>query len=198
MKNIFLVLVSALSLSSCMFTKPRIPELPLPPQPLIHPIFTVLPPAEIGWVVANMSKQNLSLAKRGGAQDETYAIQVMLLQIPTFNNDEEFKSYIDKGLRADTNGERFKQLETEVITINSSYGNCIKNTSKTEDTKPRKISNKSGNMILENIHYTCKHPTISNGAANFSYSHRYYSGQEDLDFEKKADILFSNFKFNEK
>jgi len=195
MRNLIYILSSCLALSSCMLAKPELQELPVPPQPIKHNVFTILPPSEPGWVVANISQYNLSLAQKANAQDETYAIQVMLLKLPDFKNDEEFEKYITQAFESNTSEIRFINIDTTISLIKSNYGNCVKNLSIAEDTQAIKQTNNSNNLILEIINYTCKHPTITNGGANFSYSHRYYSGHKDPELENKADILFSNFKF---
>ena len=82
-----IILFSTFLLTACIGSNHVKNELPLPPQPITHPAFTLLPPAESGWIMANISQYNLSLAKRGKARDESYAIQVMLFQLPSFKND---------------------------------------------------------------------------------------------------------------
>lgn len=172
-------------------------KLPLPPQPINHPAFTLMPPAETGWVVANMSKHNLSLAKRGNARDETYAIQVMLIQLPTFSNTKEFKKYVNIGFNKDTSKTRFKIISSNNDVVNINKLNCIKNIVKTEDTQAIKQSSNNNSMILEVVNYTCKHPTVKNAGANISYSHRYYAGNKDSELDSYSKKLINEFKFSE-
>lgn len=191
-----IILFSSFLLTACIGINNIKNELPLPPQPINHPVFTLLPPAESGWVLANLSQYNLSLAKRGSADDETYAIQVMLFQLPTFKDDNEFKEFVTIGLNKDTKKTRFKTIKSssEVITINKL--NCIKNIATTEDTQATKQSSISDNMILDVINHTCKHPTVNNAGANISYSHRYYLGNADPELELVSSKLITDFKFN--
>lgn len=190
------ILFSIFLLTACIGTNQVRNELPLPPQPINHPAFTLLPPAEHGWILVNLSQYNLSLAKRGKARDESYAIQVMLLQLPSFKDDNEFKEFVTIGFNKDTDKTRFKTISTnsELITINNL--NCIKNTASTEDTQATKQSNNTENMILDVINYTCKHPTIKNAGANISYSHRHYIRNTDATLESLSSNLIDNFKFN--
>ncbi len=197
MKLITILIFSVLLLSSCIGSNARVQELPLPPQPIKHPAFTLLPPAETGWLVANMNQYNLSLAKRGNASDETYAIQVMLYQLPTFNSDETFKKYVIDGFNKDTDSTRFNIINSknEIININTLH--CVKNRTATEDTQSVKQTSNDKNMILEVVNYTCKHPTIKNVGANISYSHRYYTGHADTKLDSHSVELMNGFKFNQ-
>ena len=196
MKFITILAFLVLLLSSCMGTNTRVAELPLPPQPIKHPAFTLLPPAETGWLVANMSQYNLSLAKKGNAIDESYAIQVMLFQLPTFSNDEEFKNYVIDGFNEDTSSTRFNTISSSNEITNINTLNCVKNRTATEDTQSVKQSSNNESMILEVINYTCKHPTVKNVGANISYSHRYYTGHADAKLDKHSLDLMDDFKFN--
>jgi len=196
MIKLTIVLFSTLLLTACIGSNQVRNELPLPPKPISHPAFTLLPPAEQGWILANMSQYNLSLAKRGTARDESYAIQVMLLQLPTFKDNNEFKEFVSIGITKDTNKTRFKTINSnsEIISINNL--NCIKNIASTEDTQATKTSNNPNHMILHAVSYTCQHPTISRAAANVSYSHRHYAGNSDINLEKASTAIIESFKFN--
>ena len=144
-----------------------------------------------------MSKYNLSLVKRGNSQDETYAIQITPVQLPSYANDDEFKEYVTQGFKADSTNPRFQSQSINLSIIKTHYGNCIKNTSFANDTQAIKQSNNSNYMILEMINYTCKHPVVNNLGANISYSHRYYPDYKDPELDRKSDILFNNFTFNQ-
>lgn len=196
MKYITILIFSVLLLSSCMSLNSQIHELQLPPQPIRYAEFTLLPPAEKGWLVANMSKYNLSLAKRGNAIDETYAIQVTLFQLPIFSNDGEFKNYVVDAFNKDTDSTRFNTISSsdELISINTL--NCVKNRTATEDTQPVKQSSNNSSMVLEVVNYTCKHPTVRNAGVNISYSHRYYAGHADTELDSHSIKLMNDFKFN--
>ena len=196
MNKFTIILFSTFLLTACIGSNQLRNELPVPPLPILHPAFTLLPPAENGWLMANMSQYNLSLAKRGKARDESYAIQVMLFQLPSFKDDNEFKDFVSIGVNKDTDKTRFKTISSnsEVVTVNKL--NCIKNIASTEDTQATKQSRNSDNMILDVINYTCKHPTIMNAGANISYSHRHYVGNADSSLEILSRELITNFKFN--
>ena len=178
-----------------MTSNTKINELPLPPQPINHPAFTLLPPAETSWVVANMSQYNLSLAKRGKARDESYAIQVMLFQLPTFKDDDELKEFVKIGFIKDTNETRFKTINSscEAVTVNKL--NCIRNRTSTEDTQAIEQSSNNNNMSLVVVNYACKHPTVNNAEANISYSHGYYVDNTDSELENHSKKIINNFNF---
>ena len=128
--------------------------------------------------------------------DETYAIQVMLVQLPDLNNSEKLKQYIIEGFKKDSNSNRFKLIETKADVVQSNIGSCVKNMSKAEDTQAKKQSESTKSMILEIINLTCKHPAIKNAGVNISYSHRYYDGNKDPRLESKSKTVFDNFQFN--
>ena len=190
------ILFSTLLLTACIGSNQVKNELPLPPKPITHPAFTLLPPAEQGWLLANMSQYNLSLAKRGSTRDESYAIQVMLFQLPAFKDNNEFKEFVSMDIKKDTNKTRFKNIKSNSENVSINNLNCIKNIASTEDTQATKESNNTNNMILDAVSYTCQHPTVSRAAANISYSHRHYPGNSDASLEKASRVIIENFKFN--
>ncbi len=197
MKKWYFLIISIIVLSSCMPAGPKPQELLLPPQPLIHNGFSLLPPAESGWIVAHRSPHQLALAKRGDHLDESYAIQVVMLQLPIFNTDEQFAQYVTQGTKKDTDESRFKNSHYETTIVNGISGNCIKTLSTTEDTQAQKQSSSTESMILEIIQFTCKHPSNNTVGVNFGYSHRYYAGNADPNLNSKAEMIFKNFNFTQ-
>jgi hypothetical protein len=194
--NSFVVaLLLAVAITGCTAAPHRPQELPLPPQRIAQPGYSLMPLSEKGWLFGPRSQYHLTLGKYGNNPDETVAIEGRLFQLPAYSTTEDFVRLIKDGQAADTDPVRFKVIKHEVVPDNAKNTDCARSHVITEDTKPVKRTAAVGAMILRVMTLTCAHPNNKKMGVNITYSHRYYAGNEDPQFDQKATQVFNSFEF---
>ena len=184
-----------ISIVSCASSRSGLKELPLPPQKLVHKGFSLLPPDEIGWRIVHRSHHRLELGRRGKGVDESYAIQVWTLKLPTFHGIEEFRSYVSQRMAKDTGETRFMILEKKESLYEENHGKCILLNTKAEDSDALKNMKDLRSMVLEIISLICRHPGNTNAGIYMAYSNRYYPENSSLNLNDKALSVFRNIEF---
>jgi len=169
-----------------------LPELRLPPERLVQPGYSLLPPNEKGWVVVRRDPGRLQLAKRGDARDTTVAIQGGLVQLPASKDSADFVQVIKDGQAKDTDPRRFKMLTHDVVALPGKGTECAKSHAVAED---RSIVRKSGPMILELLGMTCAHPRDPRIGVDVGYSERYNPGERDPAFLDRAEAVLGSVEF---
>jgi tetratricopeptide (TPR) repeat protein len=156
---------------------------------------SVLPPQEKAWKIIQKNDNQLSLIKGNPQSDATYAASVIINELPDLESKEQF-SEISKKLLSEYDTERFtiKKEEGEISYSRETY--CWRYHMISED---RAAKTKTGQkvMLLEMIGYICQHPKDRKKGINFSYSHRYYSGDEDPEIKNKANEFLGNVTFTD-
>lgn len=193
-RAIFLVTLSA-SLISCVSPPPRPKELPPRSQRMELDGFSISTPNESGWHVRQKSAHAMQLAKRGNNADETYAIQAWVIGLPQFYNGGAFVNFIANGLKNDTDGSRFVDLESKASIAHTKHGACVEFTSILKDLSATKRTSNPEPMLLELIGLTCRNPKRPSEAAHIIFSHRYYPGNQDSSLPTKAASLFGSLEF---
>jgi hypothetical protein len=104
---------------------------------------------------------------------------------------------VKDGQAKDTDPQRFIVKKHEAVASSIEGSSCVKSYLVTEDKAAVKRSGKAGNMVLEALTLTCRHPKNISVGVNVSYSHRYYPGQGDSAFIEKATRVLESLKFND-
>lgn len=196
MKRIFAsAIIATVALLGCASSPQRPQELPLPPQRINQPGYSLLPLNEKGWFVGPRNQYQLSLGKYGSHADETFAIQGIASKLPEFSSTDDFVRLVKEGQAADTDPKRFKILQHKVVADSSRSAQCARSYSITEDNNAVKRTPTSGPMVLEAAALTCAHPGNKILGITIIYSHRYYSGQADPAFMQTADQVMNSVEF---
>jgi hypothetical protein len=153
------------------------------------------PPHGAGWIIPNRNATTLSFAKEGSGQDETYAVNVFVVEIPKLASREEFLAYIKSGREKDTDSKRFNIVQDNYAFYDGSEDYCIQYHSIVQDNAAQKRSNNKEAMLLEMAGFFCRHPQNKNTGIYFDYSHRYYSGHQDDKIVDMAKKTFNSLKF---
>jgi hypothetical protein len=196
LKDLFFLVSILLSASACVMPVQRPQPLSLPPSKIEYFEFSFLPPNEPGWYLARRSNNALELAREGKALDESYAIQIWLSELPDFESDQQFMSFIKHAMTGNPDGPRFKIIKTDASFVEREGQKCVKFLYMSEDRAATKRSDSNAPMILEVINRICRHPSNPNIGVYFIYSNRYYTGNSDSNLDDRASELFKNLEFN--
>ena len=158
---------------------------------LSHKGFNLVVPDESGWNVANESAYKVELAKRGEASGEVYTIQALLVRLPAFDTDEDFKDYVQKSMDAIDKKTKSQVIEQGSSLIPYNDSQCVqfnRKTEKTTDAEP---------MLLEMVNFTCRHPLREDAGVYLAYAKRFQEGSAEEDLTPQALNLFYNLEFTD-
>jgi hypothetical protein len=156
-------------------------------------VYSFLPPKEPGWRVLERTYNHLLLWKEGSKEDESFIISYTDGQIPTMKNEKEF---ID-ALEAKSSGalsERYKSIERKIDAGDPSDF-CYDIFTLVEDHAPKRQSSRTDLMLVKTAYRRCRQQANPNMIGEIYISHRYYPGDEDLDFMAKARSVYSSLKY---
>lgn len=158
---------------------------------LSHKGFNLVVPDEAGWSVANETAYKVELSRRGEASGEIYTIQALLVRLPSFNSDDEFKAYVEKSMDAID-----KKTKSQLVEQGSSFipyddNQCVqlnRTTEKTSGAEP---------MVLNMVNFTCRHPLREDAGVYLAYARRSQEGGDVEDLTPQALNLFYNLEFTD-
>ena len=194
-RTFVITIIATAALLGCASSPQRLQELPIPPQKINQPGYSLLPLNEKGWLAGPRNQYQLALVKPGSHADETFAIQGIASRLPEFGSADDFVRLVKQGQAADTDPPRFKIVEHTVVADSSKHAQCARSHLITEDNNAVKRTSTSGSMVLEAATLTCAHPGNKILGISIIYSHRYYPGQADPTFMQKADQVMNGFEF---
>lgn len=153
------------------------------------------PPQNENWFIAYRNNWGTALAKKGAHIDETYAINIILFELPNFESEEKFLDFVKAGRIKDVDSERFNIIRDDINNYKEFDDFCVGYHLTAEDKKAKKISKNKDPMILEMAGYVCRHPKNKNIGVNFDFSHRHYKGHEDESLVLRVIELFKKLEF---
>ncbi len=156
-----------------------------------------LPPQNGNWTLLTAAGYQMSLAKEGTKKNESLAANVVIYQIPEFQNNEEFLSHIIQGRAAEPSIGRFEILKNEEGLSPLIGVTCVKYHSISKDKAAQIQGGGTAEMLLENIGYHCIHPKNRTVGVNMEYSLRHYTDTTYGAFANNANEYFNNIKFTE-
>jgi len=161
---------------------------------LSHKGFSLVVPDESGWNVANESAYKVELTKRGEGSGEVYTIQALLVRLPAFDTDDDFKDYVQKSMDAIDKKTKSQVIEQGSSLIPYNESQCIQFNRTTE-----KIAGAEGTtpMILEMVNFTCRHPLREGAGVYLAYAKRFQEGSAAEDLTAQALNLFYNLEFTD-
>lgn len=186
-----LIIPIILLLASCVSMPPAVnPSTAIPLSGL-----SVFPPVNGKWHKVQHSAYQLVLMSRGKEKDESIGVNISLFQLPQFDSDDEFLSYVKQGRSQEPNTGRFNILKNNESISALKEAKCVKYHSISEDHGAKKVSSNSSLMLLENIGYNCKHPLNQSVGVNIEYSLRHYQKQTYESLGSDSKEFFNKIKF---
>ena len=192
-KKILLLSILAFLTVSCASTSEpeSVEEVYVPTyQTLSHKGFTLVVPDDAGWDVANESEYKVELAKRDEASSDVYTIQALLVRLPSFETDEDFKAYVEKSMDAIDQKTDSTVIEQGSNFIPYNENQCIQINRKTEKSADE-------GAVLDMVNFTCRHPLHEDAGVYLAYAKRTQPGAEVEDLVPQALNLFYNLEFTE-
>lgn len=156
---------------------------------LSHKGFTLVVPDDTGWNVAKESEYKVELAKHAEASDDVYTIQALLVRLPAFESDEDFKAYVEKSMTAIDQKTQSTIIDQGSNFIAYNENQCVQIDRKTEKSE--------GSVILDMVNFTCRHPLREDAGVYLAYAKRTQAGGEEEDLVPQALNLFYNLEFTE-
>ena len=108
-----LIIPFIMLLASCMSMPPAVSS------STVIPIsgLTILPPEQGKWHKVQHSAYQLVLMSRGKEKDESVGINISLFQLPKFNSDDQFLSYVTQGRSQEPKTGRFNILKNQLFVV---------------------------------------------------------------------------------
>lgn len=194
LKNIMFVTLAVVLITSC--NTRQFEDVTDSSAPIDIAGVSVLPPKGSNWKVVSKSETNISFISKGSQPDATYAATVMQLKLPDTESKEQFANKMREKLQSERENKRFNLIKNEGQLSVGQGTICWRYHMISEDRTARTASGKK-RMLLEMVGYICQHPKTKNKGINIQYSHRYYSGDQDVGIEAKADEFFNHVTFTD-
>jgi len=164
---------------------------------LSHKGFSLVVPDESGWNVANETAYKIELAKRGENPGEVYTIQALLVKLPPFNTDEDFKAFVQKSMDAIDKKTKSQIIEEGSSLIPYNDSQCVQFNRKTQPRSTVAESEGAAPMVLEMVNFTCRHPLRNDAGVYLAYAKRFQEGSGEEDLTAQALNLFYNLEFTD-
>ena len=198
-KKILLLSILAMLAVSCASTTDteQVEEVYVPTfKTLSHKGFTLVVPDDTGWNVAKETEYKVELAKRAEASDDVYTSQALLVRLPAFESDEDFKAYVEKSMNAID-----QKTQSTIIDQGSNFipyndNQCVQINRKTEKSAGSSEEG-AAPMVLEMVNFTCRHPLREDAGVYLAYAKRSQAGGEEEDLVPQALNLFYNLEFTD-
>lgn len=188
------LLAVTLLLAACA---PRMATLPQPPERLMQYGYSFMPPDEPGWKVAGRNGQRLILGRVDKGRDETIIIMAGNAAIPHLETRDAFEAFVRQQLQSDTGpAGRFTVQTEEMTMVRHAGADCARSHVLSIDHQAKKRSGQKGDMMLEVVQLTCRHPDNSGTATFIGYSQRAYAGDRDPHFMEKGERLLDSLRFS--
>lgn len=158
--------------------------------------YSILPPEGENWFSMKTAPGSVALAKKlEDSPAHTFTATVFATPFTVrFNSPEEFKEFVEKGQKADTDPNRFTTLEYN-ISLDDRFGAyTVRYHSKMEDRKAKVSPVDTQFLIMEITGYTFIHPDSPDLVLHVQYSDRYKKGEKDPSLDEIGEKFINNFK----
>lgn len=186
-KTLFLIF-SVVSLVACSSTS----ELQQSEQAKLSPAkqkgFSLSFPDQDKWAVVKKSKYKVAMTKPGLAYDDRYVLQVLVVELPRFNGDEDFMAFVTTRMKESQEQSGAKVVEQHAQFVEKENKKCVQYNIK------KKHSGKLKPVMLETVSFTCRHPDRGNAGVYLAYSKKYSLGNNDESFNVNASDIFSHME----
>lgn len=188
LKNILLLLSSALFIFACSSTKAPESDAASASLDLMHKGFLLSLPENEGWSVVKKSDYKVLLSKQG--ETGGYTIQTLVVSLPTFEDENQFLDFIKD--RMAKNRKKHKVMEHDISLYTGNNELCVQYSS-----KEKRKSKKAKAVMLDVVSFTCRHPDNVNAGVYIALSKSYLPGSSNENLTEKAIELFNRLYFTE-
>lgn len=190
-KLISLLLLSCLA--GCAAQMPY-PTLPADVKTLTIDGASFAAPAEGPWGVKTHTPFALEIGRQGKDQDESIVVDAFDFHPPPVEPGKDFVATVKESEEKDTTAPRFVMKLHEVVPVTIGSATCARSHMLAEDHAPQLQGGVTGKMmLLEILSLNCLHPDHPDKAAfNIGYSQRFYPGDQDPDFMRKATAILDS------
>ena len=157
--------------------------------------FVYIPPQEGSWIITSRNARQTSLARKGNRIDETYAINIQLIELPVINTEKDFINYIKNDHIPKIDSSALKLVKDEVYAYKARADYCLQYRYETAETRAIRQSSYDRSLVAEAAGFVCRHPAHKNLAINIDYAHRFYAGHNDEQLLQKTTNAFNNLLF---
>lgn len=152
-----------------------------------------LPPQERTWYVIVHEPFKVELGTDGMNLDETFAVQASYFEVPAFDNEEDFLTFVDENLSMQDT-ERFTHLDHETTRRRVAGIACLERYTAVEDRAAKKRTSRTDPMVLYVDSLYCMHPSQPGVALNLAYSVRRYPEDGDPDVRATGRKMFGTLR----
>lgn len=196
LRNIILMLTLTLSVIACSTPRQQQSNLPASDnEEYVLRGFSLSIPASEGWNVVKKEPFKIVLSRQGKEQQELYAIQALVVELPEFSHDKEFVEYIESRMNTMRATSASEVIETKTSLV-AGHGNmCVQSHSKEKKSAGKTENAKQS--ILELINFTCRYPDKKNAGIYLAYSKRSSAVSTDDNLKSQANSLFDKMNFKD-
>jgi hypothetical protein len=191
----------AMSLTACAGTRmaqtPAQPELSQPPQRLVQAGYSFMPPAESGWHIAGRNGRQIVLGRFGPGRDETEMIVAGDVAAPRFESSAGFERYVRDQMNKEAEADgRFSNQRLAFTPVNHEGAQCVQAHMTGVDHQAKRRSGSKGDMMLEIVQLSCRHPNDAGTVTYLGYSQRRLPGNPDPRFMRKGMRILDSLEFS--
>jgi hypothetical protein len=159
--------------------------------------FSLSVPSSDGWNVAKQGPLNIVLARQGKDAHERYAIQALVVELPDFKDDDEFKRYIETrmNMMRDKSADKIVEVKSELIAGQSQM--CVQAHTREMDVVDAAKADQISQGVLELVNFTCRYPDKKNVGIYLAFSKRSAAANSDENITAQANELFKNMNFRD-
>jgi len=193
-KNILLLVCTALLAIGCAST----PE----PKPMTSEVeiktsgqkgFSLSFPEQKEWTIIEESPYKIVFSKQSSKNNERYTIQALVVKLPSFKDDNDFLSFIEKSMNKNRDKSNLKVIEQQIEFASGQGDKCVRYNSK-EELKVK--SKKTKSLVLGMVNFTCRHPDKENTGIYIAYSKKSFSENMDENLLAQAENIFNGLTFS--
>lgn len=158
--------------------------------------YSFMPPGQEGWFIANRSSSQITLAKAGRVEGETYLIEGSRLDLGGITDAAGLADYASDLHRSMLPPPRFRIRENETSDMNIAGAQCVLTHIVAEDRDPETGSNVLSAMLIDSVSTVCMHPTSANVGITLAFTHRSFPEDRDRTFEAYAQSVLQTQQFS--
>lgn len=145
-------------------------------------------PNSEGWRLLESSSAGMGFGRMGESPKESFGAQVLMFDLETRQNKDEFVSFIKQIIKKDGELERYSIIESTFEYQEQRGYPCVKVTYVTEDKQAQTSPTHRETLLLQAESLYCRHPERRDTGFAIIYSHRGSSLYSNLHSEAQAFI----------
>jgi hypothetical protein len=158
--------------------------------------YSFLPPVEPGWLIADRSKERITLLKAGNMDGQSYLIQGNQLPLDGLKDSGGVVAFTEATHRKEFPLPRFRIREHDMSGLQISGADCATSHVVAEDRDPGSGSNVVTAVLIEAVGTICVHPSLANLGIAMTYTHRSFPEDRDRGFEALASSILRTQQFS--